>query len=78
LLEHRNVINFFAGMDERIDYKPPATWFAVTSLSFDISVLELLYTLARGFKVVIYRDRDRDQRRFTARRDRLFSVLLLG
>jgi methionyl-tRNA formyltransferase len=60
LLEHRNVVNFFAGMDERVDHRMPATWFAVTSLSFDISVLELLYTLSRGFKVVIYRDRDRD------------------
>ena len=29
-------------------------WLAVTSLSFDISVLELFWTLARGFKVVLY------------------------
>ena len=29
------------------------TWLAVTSISFDISVLELLWTLTRGFKVVI-------------------------
>jgi natural product biosynthesis luciferase-like monooxygenase protein len=29
-------------------------WLAVTSLSFDISVLELLWTLTRGFEVVIY------------------------
>ncbi|MXQ13746.1 MupA/Atu3671 family FMN-dependent luciferase-like monooxygenase [Microvirga makkahensis] len=57
LIEHRNVINFFTGMDERVDRQLPATWFAVTSLSFDISVLELLYTLSRGFQVVIYRDR---------------------
>ena len=28
-------------------------WLAVTSLSFDISVLELLWTLARGFSVVV-------------------------
>jgi natural product biosynthesis luciferase-like monooxygenase protein len=51
---HRNVINFFAGMDARIPHDPPGIWLAVTSLSFDISVLELLWTLARGFKVVLH------------------------
>ena len=57
LIEHRNVVNFFAGMDEVVAHDLPATWFAVTSLSFDISVLELLYTTTRGFTVVIYLDR---------------------
>lgn len=56
MIEHRNVANFFAGMDQRIpvpqDRQP--VWLAVTSLSFDISVLELFWTLARGFKVVIH------------------------
>ena len=28
-------------------------WLAVTSISFDISVLELFWTLVRGFKVVL-------------------------
>jgi natural product biosynthesis luciferase-like monooxygenase protein len=53
VLEHRNVMNFFRGMDDRVPHEPAGTWLAVTSLSFDISVLELFYTLARGFKVVI-------------------------
>src|SRR5690606_18932073 len=58
--EHRNVANFFAGMDRVIE--PDAerkVWLAVTSLSFDISVLELFYTLARGFVVVLASDEDR-------------------
>ncbi len=59
LVEHRNAVNFFVGMDDRVPHELPATWFAVTSLSFDISVLELLYTLTRGFTVVVYLDRDR-------------------
>jgi natural product biosynthesis luciferase-like monooxygenase protein len=54
MVEHRNVLNFFAGMDARIPHGPNSTWLAVTSPSFDISVLELFWTLARGFKVVIY------------------------
>ncbi|MFT7523207.1 MAG: natural product biosynthesis luciferase-like monooxygenase protein [Candidatus Paceibacteria bacterium] len=53
MVEHRNVSNFFTGMDARVQHNPPGVWLAVTSLSFDISVLELFYTMARGFKLVI-------------------------
>jgi natural product biosynthesis luciferase-like monooxygenase protein len=56
MVEHRNVAAFFAAMDERIPGGRPGTWLAVTSLSFDISVLELLWTLARGFAVVIHEE----------------------
>ncbi|MHA6347701.1 MupA/Atu3671 family FMN-dependent luciferase-like monooxygenase, partial [Roseivivax sp. CAU 1761] len=52
MVEHRNVANFYAGMDERVP-DPGGTWLAVTSLSFDISVLELFYATARGFTVVL-------------------------
>jgi natural product biosynthesis luciferase-like monooxygenase protein len=58
MVEHRNVANFFAGMDARIGAEP-GTWLAVTSLSFDISVLELFWTLARGLKVVLSSDANR-------------------
>lgn len=57
MLEHRQVVNFFAAMDQVIDRDPPGVWLAVTSLSFDISVLELLWTLTRGFHVVLKADR---------------------
>ena len=53
MIEHRNVANFFAAMDARLE-KEPGVWLAVTSISFDISVLELLWTLARGFHVVVH------------------------
>ena len=59
MVEHRNVANFFTGMDARISHEPAGVWMAVTSLSFDISVLELFWTLARGFKVVISGDESR-------------------
>ncbi|WP_204112516.1 MupA/Atu3671 family FMN-dependent luciferase-like monooxygenase [Shimia biformata] len=61
MVEHRNVANFFTGMDGRIPHHPAGTWFAVTSLSFDISVLELFYSLARGFKLVLSGDENRTQ-----------------
>ncbi|WP_226780960.1 MupA/Atu3671 family FMN-dependent luciferase-like monooxygenase [Oceaniglobus trochenteri] len=59
MVEHRNVANFFVGMDQRIDHEAGAVWLAVTSLSFDISVLELFWTLARGFKLVLSSDENR-------------------
>jgi len=59
MVEHRNVANFFTGMDRRIDQSAGAVWLAVTSLSFDISVLELFWTLSRGFKLVLSSDENR-------------------
>ena len=53
MVRHRNATNFFAGMDQVLGTEP-GTWLAVTSLSFDISVLELLWTLCRGFRVVVH------------------------
>jgi natural product biosynthesis luciferase-like monooxygenase protein len=59
-IRHRNVTNFFAGMDRAISEgrsaatgPRPGVWLAVTSISFDISVLEIFWTLARGFTVVV-------------------------
>ena len=53
MIEHRNVMNFYAGMDAVVGKEKDAAWLAVTSLSFDISVLELFYSMARGIKVVL-------------------------
>ena len=59
MIEHRQVVNFFAGMDEHLGGDEPGTWLAVTSLSFDISVLELLWTLCRGYTVVVALDEEK-------------------
>lgn len=53
MVEHRNVANFFAGMDAVIPHAEGDSWLAVTSLSFDISVLEIFWSLARGLRLVI-------------------------
>jgi natural product biosynthesis luciferase-like monooxygenase protein/amino acid adenylation domain-containing protein/non-ribosomal peptide synthase protein (TIGR01720 family)/FkbM family methyltransferase len=58
MVHHANVLNFFAGMDAGLEPHPPGVWLAVTTISFDISVLELLWTLTRGFEVVIQRERE--------------------
>lgn len=54
-LEHAQFANFCAAMDERVGGGEGDTWLAVTSLSFDISTLELLWTLTRGYRVVVAR-----------------------
>jgi amino acid adenylation domain-containing protein len=54
MVEHRNVVNFFAALDDRIGNKRPGVWLALTSISFDISVSELLWTLTRGFEVIVH------------------------
>jgi natural product biosynthesis luciferase-like monooxygenase protein len=71
MVTHRNVVNFFAGMDQALGHQPggdPGTWLAVTSISFDISVLELFWTLTRGFKVVVLADEARLPGRVEARK----------
>jgi acyl-coenzyme A synthetase/AMP-(fatty) acid ligase/acyl carrier protein len=55
MVENGNVLSFFDGMDEVIG-REPGVWLAVTSVCFDISVLELLWTLSRGFTVVVHDD----------------------
>ncbi|HVB38913.1 MAG TPA: MupA/Atu3671 family FMN-dependent luciferase-like monooxygenase, partial [Vicinamibacterales bacterium] len=52
MVSHGNVVNLFAAMDDCLGAQP-ATWLALTSVSFDISVLELLWTLSRGSTVVL-------------------------
>ena len=53
MIPHRAVINFFAGMDGAVPLAPGARLLAVTSVSFDISVLEILWVLSRGATVVL-------------------------
>ncbi|MDC0710660.1 LLM class flavin-dependent oxidoreductase [Stigmatella sp. ncwal1] len=55
LVEHGNAAHFFHAMDSRVE-ATGGTWLALTSFAFDISVLELLWTLARGFRVVVPRE----------------------
>jgi methionyl-tRNA formyltransferase len=59
MVEHAQVAAFFAAMDDRIPHAPGDTWLAVTSLSFDISVLELFWTLSRGLRVVLTSEANR-------------------
>ena len=55
MVTHANLGNIFTDMSKRLAPEN-GTWLAVTSLSFDISVLELLFPLSEGMKVVIGKD----------------------
>ena len=60
MVEHRNVVELLRRHGRRASAASrPGVWLAVTSLSFDISVLELFWTLARGFTVVLSGDENR-------------------
>ena len=56
VIRHSNVVNFFIGMNNRIKCNSKDVVLALTSISFDISVLELLWPLTHGAKVVIAGD----------------------
>lgn len=68
MVEHRNLRNFFAAMVQRLGdaAQTRGVWLAVTSLSFDISLLELFWPLTQGFEVVIHRDRRKQAQHVTA------------
>ena len=53
MVRHRNVMNFFTAMEQDLLLETPGVWLAVTSIAFDISVLELLWTLAHGFRIIL-------------------------
>ncbi|MGN6601356.1 MAG: MupA/Atu3671 family FMN-dependent luciferase-like monooxygenase [Ginsengibacter sp.] len=57
-VSHGSLANFMMGMDKKFGRGQQAeVWLALTSISFDISMLELLWTLTRGAKVVIHLER---------------------
>ncbi|HLP46942.1 MAG TPA: AMP-binding protein, partial [Candidatus Kapabacteria bacterium] len=53
MIEHRHLVNFFQGISQKIDFLPGKTILAITTISFDIFVLETLLPLIRGLKVII-------------------------
>lgn len=58
-ITHANVVSFFTGLDKIFvdQISVDARWLAVTSICFDISVLELFWTLCRGNTISIQPDR---------------------
>ena len=56
---HRNLLNFYFGMDEKMGLSAADHLLAVTSISFDISIFELLWTVCKGMSVTIKGDSEK-------------------
>ncbi|TQV81088.1 non-ribosomal peptide synthetase [Aliikangiella coralliicola] len=53
-ITQKSVSNFLAAMDLEIgEAKPEDSWLALTNLSFDISVLEIFWSITRGLTLVL-------------------------
>ncbi|MCW8997082.1 MAG: amino acid adenylation domain-containing protein, partial [Kangiellaceae bacterium] len=59
MVEHRNVINFLAGMDNKLVPPEQLITLGVTSIVFDIFVLELYLTLMKGGTLVLASEEQR-------------------
>jgi amino acid adenylation domain-containing protein len=53
MIEHRSVVNFIRAMTAKIEFLPAKTILALTTISFDIFVLETLLPLLCGMRVVV-------------------------
>ncbi|WP_062428684.1 non-ribosomal peptide synthetase [Herbidospora daliensis] len=53
VISHRALLNFLTGMRELLGAGPDDVWLALTSLSFDISGLELYLPLVTGGRMVV-------------------------
>ncbi len=74
MVEHRNVVSFTANMGERFGLSASDRILALTTITFDISVLELISSLLTGMQVVIGSDectRDPDRIVRTLKEERI-------
>lgn len=53
IIEHRNVVNFMKGIYDKIDFSEGKTILSVTTVSFDIFVLENFIPLCSGMTIVM-------------------------
>jgi len=54
IVTHGAAANFLHAMNDLFGKSAPASWLAVTSMCFDISVLEMFWTLGHGDHVVLH------------------------
>lgn len=53
MLEHRTVINFIKGITQSIEFNENSTILCLTTISFDIFVLETILPLTQGSRIII-------------------------
>lgn len=63
MLKHSNINNFIQGMCNVVDFNSEKTIVSVTTISFDIFVLESLLPLEKGLKIVIANENEQNDAR---------------
>ncbi|TCP54482.1 non-ribosomal peptide synthase protein (TIGR01720 family)/amino acid adenylation domain-containing protein [Tumebacillus sp. BK434] len=58
MVEHQSVCQFFRGMEEAVGSEADDALLAVSSMGFDVSVVELLWSLTLGNKVIVLSEQD--------------------
>jgi amino acid adenylation domain-containing protein len=61
VIDHGNLASFFQAMDQAIGISHKDRFLALTSVSFDISVLEIIWPLTRGASIVVAPERILDK-----------------
>ncbi|TCP59052.1 amino acid adenylation domain-containing protein [Tumebacillus sp. BK434] len=76
MVEHQSAAHFFTGMDQAVGCGSEDVMLAVTSIGFDISVLELFWSLARGATVILLSETEIGEAGISVREYSLRSQLL--
>jgi amino acid adenylation domain-containing protein len=53
MVEHRNVVNFILGVTNKVPFESGKTILSLTTISFDIFVLETFLSLSKGLRVIM-------------------------
>ncbi|WP_339373116.1 non-ribosomal peptide synthetase, partial [Paenibacillus elgii] len=56
MIEHSSAVNFIWGIADQIDFASGKSMLGITTISFDIFVLETLLPLSRGIKILLAND----------------------
>ena len=59
MIEHKKIVNFIMGITSRINFQTGKSILAITTIIFDIFVLETLLPLTSGMKIVIAKETQR-------------------
>jgi natural product biosynthesis luciferase-like monooxygenase protein/amino acid adenylation domain-containing protein len=53
MVEHKSLLNFIIGMNDVVNRKDINHMLAITSISFDISILEIFWTICNGIPITL-------------------------
>ncbi len=57
-ISHSSLYNFVQGIEKEIPFQDESVFLSVTTISFDIFILETLYPLVKGYRVVLANERE--------------------